>query len=152
MLAAAHKLALVSATRIWGTKTLGLTDLRGGRGVGVRRVVLIIGAVLLFAGIIALLEPVRVSGPNGNANCGMAISGGDLTEAQQKDNNVGNAAGSIPLIGPVVQSVAPQTQTHYVAECNSAIATRLGWSAPLAVVGALVIAGSFVLRNREPAR
>jgi hypothetical protein len=120
--------------------------------MGMRRVILLVGAVLLLAGIIALLMPVSVSGPSGNANCGMAISGGDLSEAQQKDNNAGNAAGSIPVIGPVVQSMAPQTQTRYVADCNSAIDTRLGWSVPLAVVGALVIAGSFVLRDRTPAR
>lgn len=118
----------------------------------VRRLVLLVGAVVLLAGIIALLVPVSVSGPNGNASCGMAISGGDLSEAQQKDNNAGNAAGSVPVIGPVVQSVAPQTQTHYVADCNSAIGTRLWWSVPLAVVGALVIAGSFVVRDRAPVR
>lgn len=120
--------------------------------MGIRRVVLLVGAALLLAGLIALLVPVGVSGPSGNANCGMAISGGNLAEAQQKDNNAGTAAGNIPVIGPLVQAVAPQTQTHYVADCNSAIGTRLGWSAPLAVVGALAIAGSFVLRDRTRAR
>ena len=120
--------------------------------MGVRRVILLVGAVLLLAGIIALLTPVRISGPSGNANCGMAISGGDLAEAQQKDNNAGNAAGGVPVIGPLVQSMAPQTQTHYVADCNSAIDTRLAWSVPLAVVGALVTVGSFVIRDRTPVR
>jgi len=115
----------------------------------VRRLVLLVGAVLLIAGFIALLVPVSVSGNDGSVGCGVPISGGDLTSAMQKDsNNPSNAAGNIPVVGPVIQSVAPPS--HYAADCSSAVQTRLWWAIPLAVVSVLVIAGSFTVRDGRP--
>jgi hypothetical protein len=113
-----------------------------------RRLILLVGAVVLVAGIVALLVPVSVSGNDGSVGCGVPISGGDLTTARQKDNqNPSNAAGNIPLVGPVIQSVAPPS--HYAADCSSAVQTRLWWAIPLAVVGVLVIVGSFTVRDRH---
>jgi hypothetical protein len=112
-----------------------------------RRLILLVGAIALIAGIVALLMPVSVSGPAGSASCGTPIAGGDLSDAQAKDNNAGNAVGNIPVVGPLVQSMAPQSQTHYVADCNSGIDTRLWWAIPLAVVGAVGIAGSLTMRG-----
>ncbi|MBV9513713.1 MAG: aminopeptidase [Mycobacteriaceae bacterium] len=111
-----------------------------------RRLLLLVGAVLLVAGIIALLVPVSVSGNNGSVGCGVPIAGGDLNAARDKDSqNPSNAAGSIPVVGPVVQSVAPPS--HYEADCNSAIQTRLWWAIPIAVIGIVVIAGSLLVRD-----
>jgi hypothetical protein len=113
-----------------------------------RRLVLLVGAVLLIAGFIALLVPVTVSGKDGSVGCGVPISGGDLTSARQKDNqNPSNAAGNVPVLGPVIQSIAPPS--NYAADCSSAVQTRLWWAIPLAVVGVLVIAGSFTVRDRR---
>ena len=115
----------------------------------VRRLVLLVGAALLIAGFIALLVPVSVSGNDGSVGCGVPISGGDLTSARQKDNqNPSNAAGNIPVIGPIIQSVAPPS--NYAADCSSAVHARLWWAIPLAVVGVLVIAGSFTVRDGRP--
>jgi hypothetical protein len=111
-----------------------------------RRLVLLVGAVLLIAGFIALLVPISVSGNDGSVGCGVPISGGDLTNARQKDNqNPSNAAGNLPVVGPVIQSIAPPS--NYAADCTSAVQTRLWWAIPLAVVGVLVIAGSFTVRG-----
>jgi hypothetical protein len=110
----------------------------------VRRLVLLVGAVLLMAGFIALLVPVSVSGNDGSVGCGVPISGGDVTSARQKDNqNPSNAAGNLPVVGPVIQSIAPPS--NYAADCRSAVQTRLWWAIPFAVVGVLVIAGSFTV-------
>ena len=115
----------------------------------VRRLVLLVGEVLVIAGFIALLVPVSVSGKDGSVGCGVPISGGDLTSARQKDSqNPSNAAGTIPVVGPVIQSLAPPS--HYAADCSSAVQTRLWWAIPLAVVGILVIAGSFTVRDGRP--
>ena len=113
-----------------------------------RRMLLLVGAVLLVAGIIALLVPVSASGNNGSVGCGNAVAS-DLSAARDKDNS---NPGNIPIIGGVIQSIAPSTQTSYVAECNSALSTRRAWSIPLAVLGVLLAAGSFLVRDRAPAR
>jgi hypothetical protein len=97
-----------------------------------------------MAGFIALLVPVSVSGNDGSVGCGVPISGGDVTSARQKDNqNPSNAAGNLPVVGPVIQSIAPPS--NYAADCRSAVQTRLWWAIPFAVVGVLVIAGSFTV-------
>lgn len=112
-----------------------------------RRLLLVVGGVLLVAGIIALFVPVSASGPNGSVGCGNAIS--KTSEAQEKDNaNPGN----IPIVGGVIQQVAPDTQFSYVSECNKSLFKRRAWSIPLAVVGVLLAAGAFLVRDRPVAR
>jgi hypothetical protein len=119
--------------------------------VTVRRLLLLVGAILLITGFVALLAPVSVSGNEGNVSCGVPISGGDLTAAKEKDGqNPSNAAGSIPVVGPIIQSVAPPSR--YEADCKSAIQTRLWWAIPVAVIGVVVIAGSVLARQRAPVR
>jgi hypothetical protein len=123
------------------------TDLKEA-AMTVRRVLLLAGAVLLLAGIIALLVPVSASGGSGSVGCGNAVAS-DLSEAREKDNS---NPGNIPIVGGVIQSIAPQTHTNYVSECNSALSMRRAWSIPLAVVGSLVVAGSFLVRDRATSR
>jgi hypothetical protein len=107
-----------------------------------RRLILLVGAIVLIAGIIALLVPVSASGENGSVGCGNAIAG-DLSTARDKDN--GNLANL-----PVVDQFVPHT--NYVSACNSALSTRRSWSIPLAVVGLLVMGGSLLVRERQLAR
>jgi hypothetical protein len=107
-----------------------------------RRLILLIGAILLVAGIIAVLVPVSASGENGNVGCGNAIAS-DLSTARDKDN--GNVANL-----PVVNQFVPHT--NYLSACNSALSARRGWSIPLTIVGLLVVGGSVLIRERQPAR
>lgn len=115
-----------------------------------RAVLLVIGAVLLVAGVIGLLVPVSASSNNEGVGCGIPIAGGDLAQAQDKDKNLGNtaadAASSVGL--PGISNAIPQT--HFVAACNSAVSTRLWWSIPLAIIGLLGIGGSFLAHGRAP--
>jgi hypothetical protein len=107
-----------------------------------RRLILLVGAIVLIAGIVALVVPVSASGENGSVGCGNAIAG-DLSTARDKDN--GNLANL-----PVVNQFVPHT--NYVSACNSALSTRRGWSIPLTVIGLLVTGGSLLVRERQRAR
>ncbi len=44
---------------------------------------------------------------------------------------------------PILNQIVPHTD--YVAECHEAVSGRRSWSIPLAVVGALVLAGSLLV-------
>ncbi len=115
-----------------------------------RQVLLLLGGILLIAGIIALLTPVSASGGNESVGCGNAVAS-DFSQAQAKDQNLGNAASDIvSSVAPSIGSQIPQT--HYVDACNSALSTRRAWSIPLAAVGLLVVAGSFMVRGRAGVR
>ena len=107
-----------------------------------RRLILLLGAIMLIAGIVALVVPVSASGENGSVGCGNA-SASDLSTARDKDN--GNLANL-----PVVNQFVPHT--NYVSACTSALSTRRGWSIPLAVIGSLVMGGSLLVRERQRAR
>ena len=103
-----------------------------------RRLVLVAGAIMLIAGVVGLLVPVSVSGPNGqNIGCGNATAS-DLAAAREADNQN-------PANLPVVNQIVPHTS--YVAECESALSQRRDWSIPLAVIGVIVIVGAFVIRG-----
>jgi len=119
-----------------------------------RRLLLLLGAVLFVIGVIFLLVPPSASGPQGSVGCGTPIAGGDMSAARAKDNQTaGNQLSNVPVVGPIIADVAPQTQSHeYENQCSSAISTRLAWSIPLAVVGLLVAGGSLLIRDRQLAR
>ena len=103
-----------------------------------RKLVPIIGAALLLVGVIALLMPVSVSGPDASIGCGNAIAA-DLSQARNADS--GNLA-NLPIINEIVP------HTNYVAECESSLSSRRSWSIPVAVVGLVVLAGSFFIGAR----
>jgi len=100
-----------------------------------RRLILFVGAAVLVAGVIALLVPVSVSGDDGQSiGCGNAVAA-DLSDARAaNDKNLANV--------PILNQIVPHTD--YVAECQEAVSGRRSWSIPLAVVGLLAVAGSFV--------
>lgn len=100
-----------------------------------RRLILLVGAAVLTAGVIALLVPVLVSGDDGRSiGCGNAVAA-DLSDARAaNDKTLANV--------PILNQIVPHTD--YVAECEKAVSSRRSWSIPLAVVGALAVAGSFL--------
>jgi hypothetical protein len=108
--------------------------------VTVRRFILAVGAALLIAGLIGLVVPVSVSDGNGSSiGCGTAVAA---------DQSGARAANDKTVAGiPILNQIVPHTD--YVAECGSALSGRRAWSIPLAVVGAIVVAGALVLRGRR---
>jgi hypothetical protein len=110
--------------------------------MNLRRLILLVGAIVLIAGVVSLLMPVSVPGPdNGSISCGSGLAS-DQSAAQQADN-------SNPANLPILNQVIPHTD--YVAQCQSALSSRRAWSIPMAVVGLLVIAGAFVVGSRAGA-
>jgi len=111
--------------------------------MNLRRLILLVGAVVLVVGVIGLLMPVSVPGPdNGSIGCGNGIAA-DQSAAQQADN-------SNPANLPILNQVIPHTD--YVQQCQSAVSSRRTWAIPVAVIGLVVIAGSFAVGGRTGAR
>jgi hypothetical protein len=107
--------------------------------MNLRRLVLLVGAVLLVVGVVGLLMPVSVTGPdNQSVGCGNGIAA-DTSGAQGLDN-------SNPANLPIINQIVPHTD--YVAMCNSAVSQRRTWSIPVAVIGLVVIAGAFFVGGR----
>lgn len=108
--------------------------------MAVRRLVLLVGAILLVAGVIALLVPVSTSDGNGGSiGCGNAISA-DLSQARQANDK--GVVANVPILNEIVP------HTDFVAQCQSAVSSRRAWSIPLTVIGVLVTAGSLVVGGR----
>ena len=100
-----------------------------------RRLILFVGAAVLIAGVVALFVPVSVTGDDQPIGCGNAVAT-DLSEARAaNDKNLANV--------PILNQIVPHTD--FVAECQEAVSSRRSWSIPLAVVGALVMAGSVLV-------
>jgi hypothetical protein len=109
--------------------------------MAVRRVVLLVGAVLLVAGVIALLVPVSTSDGNGGSiGCGNAVSE-DLSQARAANDK--NVIANVPILNQIV------AHPDFVAQCQSAVSTRRAWSIPLTVIGVLVAGGSLVVGGRR---
>ena len=105
----------------------------------VRRLVLAIGAVLLVVGVIGLLVPVSTSDGNGGSiGCGNAVSA-DLSAAREANSKT---VANVPILNQVVP------HTDYVAQCQSSVSQRRVWSIPLAVIGALGVAGALLVGSR----
>jgi hypothetical protein len=108
--------------------------------MNLRRLVLLAGAVVLLVGVIGLLMGVSVAGPEGQKiGCGNAVAA-DESAAREADN-------ANPVNLPILNEVIPHTD--YVAQCQSAVSERRTWSIPVAVVGLLLIGGSFVVGGRS---
>ncbi|WP_123027367.1 aminopeptidase [Mycolicibacterium stellerae] len=98
-----------------------------------RRLILLVGAVLLAVGVIALLMPVSITGDGNSIGCGNAIAA-DSAEAEAANNKT---VANVPILNQIVP------HTDYVANCQAAVSSRRTWSIPLTVVGALAVLGSF---------
>ena len=111
--------------------------------MNLRRLILLVGAVVLIVGVIGLLVPVSVPGPdNGSIGCGNGLAQ-DLSAAREADNNN-------PANLPILNQLIPHT--NYVTQCQSAVSSRRAWTIPVALVGLVVIAGSFFVGGRAGAR
>jgi hypothetical protein len=105
--------------------------------VTIRRLILLIGAVLLLAGVIGLLVPVSISDSDGHRiGCGNAVAS-DASSAQAANDK--HIVADIPVVNQIVP------HTDYVSECQSSISSRRTWTVPLAVVGLIVLAAPFLL-------
>jgi hypothetical protein len=82
---------------------------------------------------------VSVPGPEGGSiGCGNAVAA-DMSAAGQADSaNIANL--------PILEQFIPHTD--YVTQCQSALAQRRTWAIPVAVVGLVVFAGSFLVGGR----
>jgi hypothetical protein len=112
--------------------------------VTARRLALVLGAIILVAGVIGLLMPVSVSDSDGRSvGCGNALVA-DKAGAQAATND---GVGGVPILNQIVP------HTDFVALCDSAVGSRRSWAIPVAVVGALVLVGSaFLGRSGAGAR
>ena len=107
--------------------------------MNLRRLVLLVGTVVLLVGVIGLLMPVSVAGPEGQKiGCGNAIAADDSAAREADSNN--------PVNLPILNEVIPHTD--YVALCASAVSERRTWSIPVAIVGLVVIVGGFFVGGR----
>lgn len=112
----------------------------------VRRVVLLVGAVILVVGIIGLLAPVSVSeGNSGSVGCGRALMP-DVSQAQNLDNQPSNKTAEVAQGIPILNQISPQP-THFTADCHQALHNRQWWTIPLAVIGALAVIAAFFVRG-----
>jgi hypothetical protein len=107
--------------------------------MNLRRLILLVGALVVIAGVIGLLVPLSVPGPDsGSIGCGSGLVQ-NLSAAQQADHNN-------PANLPILNAVLPHTE--YVTQCQSALSARRTWAIPAAVVGLVLIAGSFLAGSR----
>ncbi|HYB38299.1 MAG TPA: aminopeptidase [Mycobacterium sp.] len=104
----------------------------------VRRSILLVGAAVLVAGVVGLFVPVSVSnGGGGSIGCGNAVAA-DLSGARAaNEKNLANI--------PIVNQIVPHTD--YVAQCESSLSSRRAWTIPLAVIGAVAVAGALFVRR-----
>lgn len=108
----------------------------------IRRLILAVGALVLIVGLIGLLVPVSVSGQNsGSINCGNGLVS-DLSSARSANEKT---VANVPILNQVVP------HTDFVAECQSALSSRRSWTIPVAVIGAIALAASFVVRGGRSA-
>jgi hypothetical protein len=108
----------------------------------VRRLVLLVGAVLLVVGIVGLLVPVKVSnGSGGSLGCGNAVVS-NLSAAREENNK---SVANIPILNQIIP------HTDFVAECQSALSGRRSWTIPVAVIGAIAVVAAFFVRGGRSA-
>jgi hypothetical protein len=110
--------------------------------VTLRRLVLVLGALVLVVGMIGLLVPVSVSDGNGGSlGCGNAAIS-DLSSAREANNK---SVASIPILNQIVP------HTDFVAACQSALSSRRSWTIPVTLIGAIALIATFFVRGGRTA-
>ncbi|KUH85422.1 MULTISPECIES: hypothetical protein [unclassified Mycobacterium] len=111
--------------------------------MNLRRLILLVGAVVLVIGVVGLLMPVSISGPdNQEIGCGNAVAADD-SAAREANTNDPNQLKNLPVIDELTED-----PPDYVAQCNSAVSDRRMWSIPVAVIGLVVLVGGFLVGGR----
>ncbi|KUI35791.1 aminopeptidase [Mycobacterium sp. IS-1590] len=111
--------------------------------MNLRRLLVLVGAVVLLVGVIALLVPVSISGPdNQKISCGNAIAADD-TAASQANSNDPNQLKNLPIIDELTAD-----PPDYVAQCHSAVGDRRTWAIPVAIIGLVVLVAGFLVGGR----
>jgi hypothetical protein len=110
--------------------------------VTLRRLVLVLGALVLVVGMIGLLVPVSVSDGNGGSlGCGNAAIS-DLSSAREANNK---SVASIPILNQIVP------HTDFVAACQSALSSPRSWTIPVTLIGAIAWIATFFVRGGRTA-
>ncbi|KUI19734.1 aminopeptidase [Mycobacterium sp. GA-1285] len=113
--------------------------------MNLRRLIVLVGAVVLLIGVIALLVPVSIAGPdNQKISCGNGIAADD-TAASQANSNDPNQLKNLPIIDELTED-----PPDYVAQCHSAVSDRRTWSIPVAIIGLVVLVAGFFIGDRSP--
>ena len=83
-----------------------------------RRLILLVGAVLLIAGLVGLFVPVSVTGSNGGKiGCGTAVAH-NLNDARSADSG---GTQNVPVIGPIVKGMPADRAGLHVGDTLVAI-------------------------------
>jgi hypothetical protein len=100
---------------------------------------LLVGALVLIAGVVGLFLPVSVfDGNSSTVACGNAV---------MVDQAGPQAANQAPVSNvPVIDGVP---HPDFVAACESAISSRRHWAVPLVIVGALGVLFGLFARGRR---
>lgn len=110
--------------------------------MNLRRLLVLVGAVVLVVGVAGLLWPVSIPGPDQQSiGCGNAVAA-DYSGAREADSNN-------PVNLPIINEVVPHTD--YVAQCESAVSDRRTWTIPVAIIGLVVLVGGFFVGGRARA-
>src|SRR5690242_9256610 len=102
---------------------------------------LVLGVVVLIAGVVGLFLPVSVfDGNSSTVACGNAVT---------IDKDAPRAANERPVTSaPTLDQAVPHPD--FVAACDAAISGRRHWAVPLAIVGAVGIVAGVLFRGRNP--
>jgi hypothetical protein len=99
----------------------------------------VLGAVVLIAGVVGLFLPVSVfDGNSSTVACGNAVTA---------DQSGPKAANEVPVASaPVLNQAVPHPD--FVAACDDAISGRRRWAIPLTIVGAAGLVLGLFVRGR----
>lgn len=106
--------------------------------MNIQRMALMVGVVVILAGIFGLMAPVSISdGEGASIGCGNAVV---------QDTSAARAATERQLTNlPIIKDFV--SHTDYVSECNDAVAQRRWWAIPVTVIGFLVALSSTRIRS-----
>ena len=105
--------------------------------MNIQRMALLVGVVVVLAGIFGLMTPVSISdGDGATIGCGNAVVQDTSAARAATERQVTN----LPIIKDFV------SHTDYVSECDSAVAQRRWWTIPVTAIGLFIAIGSTRVR------
>lgn len=111
-----------------------------------RRFARIVGGLLLLGAIVALALPITVKdGPGAGAE---SVQCGDAFKGVSQDAHLRDSGQEIA--DAMYPEFADAGGVPLAEQCASAVSTRRAWGWPVAVLGVIVLAGSFVTVAPKP--